>query len=94
MGETQYEHVIQWWLWSSCARQSCDPTLAHLEIIGFSVVCGNSPSASSPEQVVASDLKTGPGYKRLLKIEVESATYLSTAVAFEGYLKYSALFYG
>lgn len=47
------------------------------------------------EQVVASANPTlGPGYKRLLKGEVDSASYLSTTVAFEGYLKYSALFYG
>lgn len=45
-------------------------------------------------QVVASDLKEGPGFKKLLPVEVESAGYLGTAVAFEGYLKYSALFYG
>lgn len=47
-----------------------------------------------PLQVVASDLKEGPGFKKLLPSEVESAGFLATAVAFEGYLKYSALFYG
>lgn len=46
------------------------------------------------DEVVSSDLAEGPGYKRLLKGEIESAGYLGTAIAFEGYLKYSALFYG